>query len=140
ILVIGGTLMAVLPQRALAGVVAHELSHITAGDIRRSRLAWHWHLVMVNLEVRFLTQRWAVWSPLVWLVRLYHLVYFRLYFASQRGEEFLADSYYVDQVGEEDAATTLVLVNVLGHMPWANSTNMAQNMVLANQRLDHFFA
>jgi Zn-dependent protease with chaperone function len=117
ILAIGGTLIAVLPQRALAGIIAHELSHLTAGDVRRLRMAQHWHRVMVNLEVKFLTQRRAVWSLWVWLIRLYHLVYFRLFFASQRREEFLADSYYVDQVGEEEAATTLVLINILHHLP-----------------------
>jgi Zn-dependent protease with chaperone function len=140
ILAIGGTLIAVLPQRALAGVIAHELSHVTAGDIRRSRMAWHWQRVMENLDEKFLTQKWAVWNPLVWLIRLYHLVYFRLYFASKRSQEFLADSYYVDQVGEEDAATTLVLINVLQHMPWANLASMAQKMALANQRVEFFFA
>lgn len=139
VLVIGGTLIAVLPQRALAGIIAHELSHLTAGDVKRSRQAGHWHRVMGNLEVRFLTQKWAVWNPLVWLIRLYHLVYVRLYFASQRGEEFLADSYYVDQVGAEDAATTLVLVHVLEHMPFANLANMAEQMALANMRVDDFF-
>lgn len=140
ILVIGGTLIALLPQRALAGIVAHELSHFTAGDVKRSRMAQHWHRVMANLEVRFLNHNWAVWSPLVWLVRLYHLVYFRLFFASQRREEFLADSYYVDQVGEEDAATTLVLINVLDRMPWANLANMAENLAMFNQRVEYFFA
>ena len=140
ILVIGGTLIAVLPQRALAGIIAHELSHLTAGDVRRSRMARHWHRVMVNVEVRFLTQKWAVWNPLVWLIRLYHLVYVRLYFASKRCAEFLADSYYVDQVGEEDAATTLVLIHVLEHMPGANLANMAEQMAMANQRVDDFFA
>jgi Zn-dependent protease with chaperone function len=140
ILVIGGTLIAVLPQRALAGVIAHELSHLTAGDVSRSRLAAHWHRVMVNLEVKFLTQNWAVWNPLVWLIRLYHLIYMRLFFASQRREEFLADSYYVDQAGEENAATTLVLVHVLEHMPGANLATMAEHMAMANQRVDDFFA
>lgn len=139
ILVIGGTLIAVLPQRALAGVIAHELAHFTAGDVKRSRMARHWHRVMANLEVRFLSQNWAVWSPLVWSIRLYHLVYFLLFFASQRREEFLADSHYVDQVGEEEAATTLVLINVLEHMPWTNLANMAENFAMANQRVEHFF-
>ncbi|HEX4588808.1 MAG TPA: M48 family metalloprotease [Gemmataceae bacterium] len=139
ILVIGGTLIAMLSQEALAGIVAHELSHFTAGDARRSRMAVHWHRVMLSLEARFLTQRWAVGNPLVWLIRLYHLIYFRLFFASQRREEFLADSYYVDQVGEEDAATTLVLIHVLDNMPWANLANMAENMAMANYRTDYFF-
>jgi Zn-dependent protease with chaperone function len=139
ILVIGGTLIATLPQHALAGVIAHELSHFTAGDAKRSRTAAHWHRVMLNLEARFLTRGWAVWNPLVWLIRLYHHVYFRLLFASQRREEFLADSYYVDQVGAEGAATTLVLLNVLENMPWANLSNMAENMAMANYRVDHFF-
>jgi Zn-dependent protease with chaperone function len=140
VLVIGGTLIAVLPQRALAGVIAHELSHLTAGDVGRSRLAVHWHRVMVGLEQKFLSQNWAVWNPHVWLVRLYHLVYFRLFYASQRREEFLADSYYVDQVGEENAATTIVLIHVLEHMPGANLANMAEQMALANQRVNDFFA
>ena len=140
VLVIGGTLIAVLPQRALAGIIAHELSHFTAGDIRRSRMAGHWHRVMVNLEYRYLTQKWAVWNPLVWLVRLYHLAYIRLYFASMRRAEFLADSYYVDEVGEEDAATTLVLIHVMEHMPGANLATMAEHMALANQRVEDFFA
>src|SRR5436853_1803172 len=95
---------------------------------------------MRDLEARFLTRSWAVWNPFVWLIRLYHHIYFRLFFASQRREEFLADSYYVDQVGEEDAATTLVLINVLDHMPWANLSNMAEDMVMANQRVDYFYA
>jgi Zn-dependent protease with chaperone function len=140
VLVIGGTMIAVFPQRALAGVIAHELSHLTAGDIRRSRRAWHWHCVMANLEARFLTRNWAVWNPLVWLIRLYHLVYIRLYFASQRCEEFLADSYEVDHVGEEVSATTTVLLHVLHHMPWANSVNMAHQMAMANHRIDDFYA
>jgi Zn-dependent protease with chaperone function len=97
-------------------------------------------IVFTSLEARFLVHRWAVWNPLVWLIRLYHLVYYRLYFASQRCEEFLADSYYVDQVGEEDAATTLVLIHILQHMPWANLARLAESMSLANYRVDDFFA
>jgi Zn-dependent protease with chaperone function len=140
ILVLGGPLIATVSQRALAGVIAHELSHLTAGDVRRSRMAMHWQRVMQNLEARFLTHRGAVWSPLVWLIRLYHRIYFRLFYASQRREEFLADSYEADQVGEEEAATTLVLLHVLEAMPWANLTNMAENLAMANLRVDHFFA
>jgi Zn-dependent protease with chaperone function len=140
VLVIGGPLIAVLPQRALAGVIAHELAHITAGDIRRSRTASHWHRVMGNLEARFLRQNWAVWNPWVWLIRLYHLVYERLYFASRRSEEFLADSYEADQVGAEAAATTTVLIDVLQQMPGASLVNMAQQTALANQRIDDFFS
>jgi len=140
ILVIGGTLIAILPQRALAGIIAHELSHFTAGDARRARMAMHWHRVMLNLEVKFLTRDWARWDPWVWVIRLYHHIYFRLLFASQRRQEFLADSYYADQVGEEDAATTLVLLYVLENMPWANITNMLENLTMANQRVDYFFA
>jgi Zn-dependent protease with chaperone function len=140
ILVIGGPLIALLSQPALAGVIAHELSHFTAGDAKRSRMAVHWHRVMLNLEARFLTHGWAVWNPLVWLIRLYHHIYFRLLFASQRRQEFLADSFYVEQVGEEDAASTLVLIHVLENMPWANLSNMAENLVMANQRVEHFFA
>jgi Zn-dependent protease with chaperone function len=139
ILVIGGTLIAMLPQQALAGIIAHELSHFTAGDAKRLRTAVHWHRVMGNLEARFLTHNWAAWNPLVWLIRLYHQIYFRLLFASQRREEFLADSFYVDQVGEEAAATTLVLLSVLQNMPWANLANMAENMSMANCRVDLFF-
>jgi Zn-dependent protease with chaperone function len=140
VLVIGGTLLAMLSQHALAGVIAHELSHFTAGDVRRSRRAMHWHRVMQNLEERFLTQNWAVWNPLVWLIRLYHQIYYRLFFASQRREEFLADSYEVDQVGEEEAATTLVLIHVLQNMPWANLANMAEHLAMANVRVDDLFA
>jgi Zn-dependent protease with chaperone function len=140
VLVIGGMAIAVLPQRALAGVIAHELAHLTAGDVRRSRTAQSWHQVMANLEVRFLTQKWAVWNPWVWLIRLYHLVYFRLYFASRRSEEFLADSHEADQVGEEAAAMTTVLLHVLEHMPGANLMTMAEQMAMANHRVDDFFA
>lgn len=140
VLAIGGSLLAALPQQAIAGIIAHELCHITAGDIRRLRTASHWHRVMANVEARFLTRGWAVWNPWVWLIRLYHLAYARLFYASQRREEFLADSYEVDQVGEEAAATTLVLLHVLEHMPGANLANMAEHMAMANQRVDNFFA
>jgi hypothetical protein len=114
-------------------------SHFTAGDARRSRTAMHWHRVMLNLEARFLAHNGAVWSPLVGLVRLYHHIYFRLLFASQRRHAFLADSHYSDQVGEEEAATTLVLLHVLANMPWANLLNMLENLTMANQRVDYFF-
>jgi Zn-dependent protease with chaperone function len=139
ILVIGGTLIAMLSQRALAGIIAHELSHFTGGDAKRLRMAQNWQRVMLNLEARSLTHTWAMWNPMVWMIRLYHQVYFRLYFASQRCEEFLADSYYVDHVGEENAATSLVLINVLENMPWANLANMAESMAMANYRVDFFF-
>jgi Zn-dependent protease with chaperone function len=140
VLAVGGTLIALLSQDALAGVIAHELAHLTGGDVKRLRTSMHWRCVMANLEARFLSQPWAVWNPLVWLIRLYHHFYYRFYFASERREEFLADSYEVDHVGEEEAATTTVLIHVLQNMPWANVPAIAERLAVSNLRIENLFA
>ena len=98
-----------------------------------------------------LAKSWRTWSevpepqlrrlaPLVWLVRLYHHVYFRLYFASQRDGGVPGHFALRRPGGRRKAATTLVLINVLDHIPSANLANMAENLTMFNQRVDNFFA
>ena len=92
VLVIGGMPVADLPQRALGGVVAHELAHVAHGDTAVGARARRWHDVMVRMDVFFLTKKWNQWNLLEWVFRGYHHLYARLWFAYQRACEYEADS------------------------------------------------
>ncbi|MBX9622844.1 MAG: M48 family metalloprotease, partial [Gemmataceae bacterium] len=140
VLVVGGMAVAALSQRALAGVVAHELAHITNGDTAVSARAARWHGVMARLDVLFLTKNWVRWNPLGWAFRGYHHLYYRLWFAYQRACEYEADYHEALQAGVDEAAGALVLMTVLGETEWASLGGVAEAAVEMDQKLDHIFA
>lgn len=140
VLVLGGLAVAALPQRALAGVVAHELAHAANGDTAASARAARWHAVMTRLDLLLLTKNWVKWNPLAWVFRAYHHLYARLWFAYQRACEYEADYHQAVQAGADEAAGTLVLMTVLGEMEWANLGAVAEAAVETNQRVDLIFA
>lgn len=140
VLVIGGVAVAALSQRALAGIIAHELGHVGGGDTALSRVAMRWHRVMVQLERQFWARTWYKWNPLAWLVRGYHRLYVLFWYANQRGQEYRADHHEVEQVGKDRAAAALMLVTLLHEMEWTELGAVAQACVEMNERMEDIFA
>jgi Zn-dependent protease with chaperone function len=140
VLVIGGVTVAACTRRALAGIIAHELGHLTAGDTALSKVAARWHQVMGQLERQFWRRSWAKWNPLVWMIRGYHAVYALVWFANQRRQEYAADGHQVRTVGKEKAAAALVLVTLLQDMEWAELGSVAEACVEMNQPMEQIFA
>jgi Zn-dependent protease with chaperone function len=140
ILVVGGVAVAALSQRALAGIVAHELGHLGGGDTTLSRVAMRWHRVMMQLEMQFASRFWYKCNPLAWLLRTYHFVYALLWFANMRSQEYVADRHEVEHVGKEKAAAALTLVTVLHEMEWTELGAVAQACVEMNEPMEQIFA
>ena len=140
VLVIGGVAVAALSQRALAGIVAHELGHCGGGDTGLSREAARWHRVMGQLERQFWGRRWYRVNPLAWVIRLYHFIYVLFWYANMRQQEYAADRHEVAHVGKEKAAAALMLVTLLYEMEWTELGAVAEACVETNQPMDRIFA
>lgn len=139
VLVIGGVAVAALPQRALAGIVAHELAHAAAGDTALSRSADRWHRVMNRLD-SLLNRGWVRWNPLAWVFRGYHYLYAVVLYADRRAQEYAADRHTTQLVGADKAAATLVLLEVLEAMPWTQLVSVAEAVIETEQSVDRLFA
>ena len=140
ILVIGGLALTALSREALAGVLAHELGHFAAGDTRLSRRAVKRHLLMAVLQVEFQSHRLSILNPLVWLVRLYHLLYAMIWAAHSRQQEYAADRHEVEQIGKEEAAASLLLVTVTERLPWVRLSAIAEACVQTKQPMLQIFS
>lgn len=140
VLAIGGLAIAALPQRSLAGVIAHELGHFAGGDTALSRLASHWHRVMGVLDYHLRVSPFHRLNPVTWVIRGYHFLYELAWSASSRVDEYAADRHTVELIGPEQTAATLVLIDVLHNMPWANLQAVAEQFVVANERPKDLFA
>jgi Zn-dependent protease with chaperone function len=140
ILVLGGLAIAAFTQEALAGVIAHELGHFAAGDTRLSRRGFKRLAIIGLLEYRFSEQPGSHLNPLVWVVRLYHLLYRLVWAIHSRHQEFAADRHEVAQVGKRAAAATLIHIMVPERLPWMRLSAIAQSAMTTNQPLDQIFA
>jgi Zn-dependent protease with chaperone function len=139
ILVLGGLAVAAFSQDALAGIIAHELAHFTAGDTRLSRRAAGLWRVIGMLEQRF-HQRRGSFNPLVWLIRLYHLLFELAWAAKSRQQEFAADRHQVREAGKETAAAALLVAMVSQRLPWVRLSSIAKSHVAANEPIEQIFA
>lgn len=160
VLVFGAIAVRALPQPVLAGVVAHELGHLAAGDTSLGRAALRRHLVMGNLEAAFYLDRDAllqpgrrgglnVWqgarhasallNPAVWAIRLYHLLYALAHAAHSRQKEYAADREEVGQAGADAAAQALILLTVAESMPWSRLSSLAESWVAINEPAQKLF-
>lgn len=139
ILVIGGLAVATLTQEALAGVIAHELSHTAAGDTRLSRRGFKRVLVMSHLEARFRARPSANLNPLIWLLRLYHLLYRLAWAANSRNQEHAADRHFVALVGKESAAATLLHTTLPERLPYIRLSSIAQACLSTNEPIERIF-
>jgi Zn-dependent protease with chaperone function len=159
VLVFGAIAVRAFPQPVLAGIVAHELGHVAAGDTALLRQARRRHMIMEQLELAFLMNpdavrrsytdpryrnaAWQTWAallnPAVWAVRLYHWVYFIAHAALSRQCEYAADRHEVRQSGADSAARALVLLAVAERMPWTRLSSMAESWVQTNQPARQLF-
>ncbi len=139
ILVIGGLAVAAFSPRALSGIIAHELGHFGGGDTTLSRLAMHWHRVIVQLEIQFWYGVGMSFNPFVWLIQLYHIALGWAWGRDSRAREYTADRHEIQLVGKKEAAAALVLIYVFEHLPYAQLVNVAESAVKMNERLDHIF-
>jgi Zn-dependent protease with chaperone function len=153
VLVFGAIAVRALPQPVLAGVVAHELGHLGAGDTEFGRQARRSHRIMEQLEEAFhidgdvharyrygrisqaeyMTAMAAMLNPAVWAVKLYHLTYFAFHAAHSRKCEYAADGHEVDQSGAEAAARALLMLTVPDNLPWTRLSSLAEVWVQTNQ-------
>jgi len=140
ILVIGGLAMTLLTQQALAGVVAHELAHFAAGDTRLSRRGYRRGIMIGLLEYQFRSQRGSFLNPLVWLLRLYHLLYAWVSGVYSRQQEFAADRHSLAEAGKWSAATTLLHVTLLEQLPYVRLSDIAEASAEMNEAMDRIFA
>jgi Zn-dependent protease with chaperone function len=140
ILVLGGLAMTAFTQKALAGIIAHELGHFAAGDTRLSRRGYHRAGIIALLEHRVQTQFATHLNPLVWILRLYHLLYQLAWAATSREQEFAADKLVVALVGKRVAAAALIHVTVTERLPWVRLTSIARSCVSTNQPMEQIFA
>ncbi len=139
VLVIGGLAIQAFSREALAGVIAHELGHIAAGDTRLLSEAAR-RLAMMNLLDQQL--RGSVISrinPFCWLTLLYHTLLRCAFAANSRNSEFAADRWEVKQVGKEQAAATLLRLEVPERLPYVKLFNVAKAAVEVNTPLDQLF-
>jgi Zn-dependent protease with chaperone function len=140
VLVLGCPLLMLLSEKALSGVIAHELGHFAAGDTRRSRITRGRISTMALLEGDFAELRWLRWNPLIWVLRGYHWLSFLAWAAESRGHEFRADRHEVRQVGKKQAAATLIFLTVPARLPYARLDSIAESFAATEQPLDDLFA
>ena len=84
---------------------------------------------MAYLENNFEAWPGFMFNPLVWCMKLYHLLYAIAWAANSRATEYAADQHTVRLVGAENAAATLVLLEVPGMFPWAQLTSIAKQCI-----------
>ncbi len=153
VLVLGAVAVRALPQPVLAGVVAHELGHLGAGDTELGRQSVRRHALMRQLEIAFHVEREALRrrreglentlpdlaylaamaNLAVWAVRLYHLLYLLARAARSRQCEYAADRHQVEQSGAAAAAQALILLTAADRMPWTRLSSLAESWVQTNQ-------
>jgi Zn-dependent protease with chaperone function len=158
VLVLGAVAVRALPEPVLAGIVAHELGHLGAGDTALLRRAARRHRLMGHLEFAFQFGRnallrrrglWSAWrslvtlgvifNPAVWGLRLYHLAYALARAAHSRECEYAADRMELAESGAEAAAQALVLLTVAERMPWTRLSSLAESWVATNQPVHLLF-
>jgi Zn-dependent protease with chaperone function len=139
VLVVGAIPIASFSQEALAGVLAHELGHFTAGDTRLSRHGFKPGVVMACLDWQFSGHAASNLNPAVWLIRAYHLLFNFVWAVHSRECEYAADRHEVALVGKKTAAAALIHVIVTEQLPWCRLSNVAKSYAATNQRIEKIF-
>jgi Zn-dependent protease with chaperone function len=139
VLVIGGLAIQTFSQEALAGVIAHELGHIAAGDTRLLSQAAKRLATMRLLDEQLRSTAISRMNPFTWVTLLYHALLRRAFAADSRASEFAADRWIVKQVGKEQAAATLLRFEVPERLPYVKLLNVAKAAVETSTPLDQLF-
>jgi Zn-dependent protease with chaperone function len=140
VLVLGGVAVAAFSRPTLAGIIAHELAHFTAGDTSLSRQAAQRGRLMGALEWQFARFKGNYANPLVWGLLLYHLLFRLAWAAASREQEFAADRYAVEHAGEKRVATALVYLHATDFLPQARLQSLVETFVATNQPPTGLFA
>jgi Zn-dependent protease with chaperone function len=140
ILVIGAAALAAFSQDTLAGVIAHELAHFTAGDTRRLRHRAKTTECMARLDYQIRRHQVCWLNPLMWLICGYHGLYRIVDAAHSRQQEFAADRWQVAQAGKETAAAALVLLTVSERLPWCRLATIIDERVAEGRSAGQIFA
>jgi Zn-dependent protease with chaperone function len=140
VLVIGAVALATFSQEALAGVIAHELAHFTAGDTGLSRSAFPAAVCMALLEYEFNRRPLNKLNPIVWLISGYHLVFRVAAAAHSRAQEYAADQYQVLQAGKEVAAASLIRLTVPERLPWSRLSTVLEQHAATGLPAKQLFA
>jgi Zn-dependent protease with chaperone function len=140
VLVIGAVALATFSQDTLAGVIAHELAHFTAGDTRRLRHRAKTAECMARLDDAFARQPVSKLNPLVWLIGGYHLLYRVMDAAHSRQQEYAADRATVAQAGKETAAASLILLNVPERLPRSRLSTVIEECAAEGRTAGQIFA
>src|SRR5207249_4209929 len=96
--------------------------------------------VIGMLEQRFYRHRGTHFNPLIWLIRLYHVLFQLAWAAQSRQQEFAADRHQVHEAGKETAATSLLVAMVSERLPWVRLSSIAKSHVAANEPIEQIFA
>lgn len=129
VLVVGGLALASFSRQGLAGVIAHELGHFHAGDTHLLRVSGKWLRLMAALDWRFAISTVSTFNLFVWVLRGYHAVFRRVWFANSRAAEFDADEQEIEHVGPEQSARTSILISAVEHLPLAELHAVAEQCV-----------
>jgi Zn-dependent protease with chaperone function len=140
VLCVGGVAVAAFSRPTLAGIIAHELAHFTAGDTRLSRQAAQRGRLMGTLEDQFARFKGDYFNPPVWCLLLYHLLFRLAWAAASREQEFAADSYAAEHAGEKRVATALVYLHATDFLPQARLSSLVETFVATNQPPTGLFA
>jgi Zn-dependent protease with chaperone function len=151
VLALGGLAVRGMTQEMLAGIVAHELGHFTAGDTALSRRSRRLGLLMAVMEAQLshfsLESQEAQYlyllanlNPLVWLIRGYHALFQLAWAANSRDQEFAADQLMLQQAGKQTAAASLIHTHAIEKLPWATLEAIAEMSVSLNTPVDRLFA
>jgi Zn-dependent protease with chaperone function len=140
ILVLGAVALATFSQDAIAGIIAHELAHFTAGDTTLTRRRRPAILCMAILDYEFARHPISRLNPGVWFLSGYHLLYNVVAAAHSREREYAADRFEVMHAGKEIAAASLIRLTVTQRLPWARLSTVIEQCAATGLAPGQLFA
>jgi hypothetical protein len=139
LLVLGGPVLALVSERLVAYVIAHQLAHF---DVPGSRfLSKHRHRIatMNWLEHWFRLQAGRLVNPFFWLLRGYHGLAMSLYYTQAREHESEADRLAAKDGKELEVAAAIVAEYAIPEVTFHRTDANADIAVKAGEKLEKVF-
>jgi Zn-dependent protease with chaperone function len=92
------------------------------------------------LEDQFRGRPLTYLNPLIWLLRLYHGLYWLAWAANSRQQEYAADRHEIAQAGKFHTAAALVHLTVTERLPWVRLSAIAEACVSTGEPMEQIFA
>jgi Zn-dependent protease with chaperone function len=140
ILVVGCMAVAALSKEALSGIIAHELGHFAGGDTSLSRSGISVLRFVGRFEIAVTYLFYWYLNPIVLALRAYHLAFMVIRASQSREAEYAADRHEAELVGKEVAAATLILFEIISHLPWTRLSSVGRSYAMHVQRDEDIFA